>query len=355
MIKSCGVDILGMKKIIVEEPDNKKRLDKFLTEQLPNFSRSQIQKLVKLKKILVNQKPVTPHHFLKTNDEINLLDLKYTVAPYQKSEEQTKGSKKTKAVAPKIIYEDDDLVIINKPAGLLVHPRLDIDKETEPTLVDWLIKKYPKIKKVGDQPASRSAASATCLPAGRFGSVAPANSAGRPKLRPGIVHRLDKDASGVMVVAKNQAAFEALKKQFHDRQVIKEYVALTYGQIKADCANIEFPIGRAREGGKMAARAKETEGKPSITAIEVTNRFPNCTLIKAFPKTGRTHQIRVHLFALGNPLVGDQLYKSKKFKPIPTGRLMLHSHKLTIKLLDREIKTFIAPIPQEFDKYRGWN
>lgn len=312
-----------IKHYVITEENNKKRLDKFLTEQLPDFSRSQIQKLVKLKQILVNQKSVTPHHFLKTNDEINLLDIKYTVAPYQKPEEQIKGSKKTKAVAPKIIYEDDNLVIINKPAGLLVHPRLDIKKETEPTLVDWLLKKYPKIKKVGD----------------------------RPELRPGIVHRLDKDASGVMVVTKNQAAFEAIKKQFHDRQVIKEYVALTYGQIKADCANIEFPIGRARQGGKMAARAKETEGKPSVTAIEVANRFPNCTLIKAFPKTGRTHQIRVHLFALGNPLVGDQLYKSKKFKPIPTGRLMLHSRKLTLTDLSGNQKSFEAPLPKEFDKF----
>ncbi len=321
-----------MKRFKVESNESGKRLDKFLTEQLPNFSRSQIQKMIKNKLVTVNDKIISPHHFLKTGDKLSFRPSPAKAGRVEESLDNRERDFSTKFTPSndgarndiEIIHEDDDILVINKPAGLLVHARIEPSKEKEPTLVDWLIKKYPKIKKVGD----------------------PANAG-----RPGIVHRLDKDASGVMVIAKNQVAFEAIKKQFHDRQVIKEYVALTYGQIKADCANIEFPIGRAREGGKMAARAKETEGKPSITAIEVINRFPNCTLIKAFPKTGRTHQIRVHLFALGNPLVGDQLYKSKNFKPIATGRLMLHSYKLTLKDLSGEEKTFIAPIPSEFNKF----
>lgn len=300
---------------------DKERLDKFLVKHLSNLSRSQIQKLIKDGGVLVNEKSVAVHHFLKEKDEIKILNIKYLISniQYQNTEQKEKKIPTPKLI-PEIIFEDDSILIINKPHGLLVHARQERIKEDEPTLVDWLLQKYPQIKKVGDQPS----------------------------FRPGIVHRLDKEASGVMAIAKTPAAFEHLKKQFHDHLVKKEYLALVYGKLETDCGKIELPVGRAEKGGRMAARAQGEEGKPSITDFEVLERRKNCTLVKVMPKTGRTHQIRVHFFALGHPLVGDPLYQSKKYKEIPSERLMLHAHKLTIKMMNGEEKTFFSAFPLEF-------
>lgn len=224
-------------------------------------------------------------------------------------------------MTPKIIYEDDDILIIDKPAGLLVHARAPELKDQEPTVVDWLIKKYPAIKTVGDQ----------------------------PELRPGLVHRLDKETSGVMIIAKNQETFEYLKRQFRDHLVQKEYVALVCGKLKPDYGKIDFAIGRAEKGGKMAARAKGQEGREALTEFEVIERRKNTTLVKALPRTGRTHQIRVHFFAMGHPIVGDPLYQSKKYKKITSERMMLHAHRLTFIDMDGQEKTFIAPIPTDYE------
>lgn len=201
-----------------------------------------------------------------------------------------------------IIKETADYLVINKPAGLLVHGAPHIK---EITLADWLLEKYPQIAKVGESPE-----------------------------RPGIVHRLDKDVSGLMVVAKNQITYEHLKAQFQDRTLTKEYTALVYGRLLKDEGDIDFPIKRSRQGFKMAAvpqnfnQEQETVRK-AMTHFQVIDARINYTLLKLRIKTGRTHQIRVHLAAYGHPIVGDNLYGTKttkiKNKKISLGRIFLAS------------------------------
>lgn len=230
----------------------------------------------------------------------------------------------------KIIFEDDAYLVIDKPAGLLVHGGPHIKEES---LVDWLLKKYPKIKEVGEDP-----------------------------FRPGIVHRLDKEVSGLMIVAKTQEAFRHFKKQFQSRRNIKEYTALVYGKIIKDSDEINFPIKRASVGFKMAAVPKnfESENKDSkireaISQFEVIKKFINYSLLKVRIKTGRTHQIRVHLSAYGYPLVGDDLYSTKKTriknKKNQLGRIFLQATQLSFKDPKGEKKSFslaLAPELQDF-------
>ena len=241
---------------------------------------------------------------------------------------------------PEIIFEDENYLIINKPAGLIVHGGPGIKEEV---LVDFLIKRYPKIKEVGDD-----------------------------ILRPGIVHRLDKEVSGLMVIAKTKDAFENLKKQFKNRDIHKEYLALVHGQINKDEEEINFPIKRARDGYKMAAIPFNSQkiltrenlknrdvgniqalakARAAVTTFKVIKRFINFTYLSVKIKTGRTHQIRVHLHAYGHPLVGDNLYftsKSKiKNKKINLGRIFLVANNLSFKDLSGEIKNFQIDLPLE--------
>lgn len=318
-----------MLKLTIEASNHGKRLDKFLTKQLADLSRSQIQKMIKNGLVLVNEKKVTPHHFLKNGDAVAINTA--SKAEQKIINKKTKIAQKKKNAAlhpeltPQIIFENDEFLVINKPEGLLAHPRSLELLNQEPTVVSWLIKKYPKIKKVGDEPL----------------------------LRPGLVHRLDKEASGVMIIAKTPASFIHLKKQFHDRLAKKEYLAITYGSIKSDQGTLDFSIGRAKKGGKMASRpiASQETDKPALTYFEVVSRSTNWTVVKVWPRTGRTHQIRVHLLALGNPLLGDPLYQIKRYKPAAVFRLMLHAHKLTIIDMENITHEFVAPVPAEFEKY----
>lgn len=243
-------------------------------------------------------------------------------------------------IALEIIFEDTDYLVINKPAGLVVHGGGNI---TEKTLTDFLLEKYPEIKNVGDDP-----------------------------IRPGLVHRLDKEVSGLMVIAKNNKSFAHLKNQFKDRDVNKEYIALAHGKISTDSGIINFPIKRSNAGYKMAAiplntfdllsRRKPTDrdqgnlegifkSREAITEYSVTQRFINYTLLNVKILTGRTHQIRVHFFALGHPLVGDNLYYNKKSKvqnkKINLGRIWLFAHSLSFKDLNGKTRNFKIEIPAE--------
>jgi 23S rRNA pseudouridine1911/1915/1917 synthase len=245
---------------------------------------------------------------------------------------------------PEIIFENDDYLVINKPAGLAVHGGGNIKEET---LADLLLKKYPQIKNVGDDP-----------------------------IRPGIVHRLDKEVSGLMVVAKNQETFSNLKNQFKDRDVNKEYIALVHGKTVNDFGEINFPIKRSSEGYKMAAMPLNTadllsrrqpkerdkgnldgffKAREAITEYTVIKRFVNYTLLQVKIKTGRTHQIRVHFHALGHPLVGDNLYFNKKSKAqnkkINLGRIFLMAAKLSFKDKNKETQSFSLELPQELDDW----
>lgn len=220
---------------------------------------------------------------------------------------------------PKIIFEDKNILVVEKPAGLEVASEI---KKDEPTIVDWLIKKYPSVAKVGPDPA-----------------------------RPGIVHRLDKNASGLLVIAKTEAAFELLLQQFKERTIKKEYLVLVEGVLTQDEGTIEFPIARAKSGRFAALPLGSEVGRIAITEYEVIKRFKKFTLLLARIKTGRTHQIRVHFFALGYPVVGDKLYRPRKTKEPLLPRLFLHASKISFDDLDGEQKGFKSELPEELKNF----
>lgn len=289
--------------IKITEANSGERLDKFLTNSGSlKLSRNQIQKLIEQGLINLNGLTVSSHYFLKPGDKINIPKNFGLSAKNKKSIDKNKF-----IIAPshkiKIIHETDEFLVINKPAGLAVHGLNNY------TLADWLKEKYPLISQIGDD-----------------------------QERPGIVHRLDKDVSGLMVIAKTQAAFNNLKKQFQGRTIKKEYTALVHGKIIKDGAIINFPIKRAREGYKMAALPATVKGEPTEagrlaeTEFSVLKRLVNYTLLKIKIKTGRTHQIRVHLAAYGHPLVGDDTYGTAKTraqnKKLNLGRIFLIADRL---------------------------
>jgi len=306
-------------KFIITIENNGNRLDKFLVAKLPDLSRSEIQKMIKAGEVLVNGKAVAPHHFLKTGDEVAISNKQPTNL---KSSASAKASadRKIPNLKSAILSETPDYLVLEKPSGLAVHPAPGVK---EPTLADYLLEKYPAIAKVGEDP-----------------------------LRPGIVHRLDKEVSGLIVVAKTNDAFDDLKKQFQERKIKKEYTTLVYGEVAKDEGVIDFPIGRA-ESGKMAARAKTApeEGKIAITEFNVLERFTNFTLLKVRIKTGRTHQIRVHFLAYGYPIVGDKLYKPRKLKLAELKRPFLHSTLLGFTDLAGQYQEFKSDLPEELKNF----
>jgi len=218
-----------------------------------------------------------------------------------------------------VIYENNDVIITNKPAGLLVHPT---KRREEDTLIDWLINKYPEIKNVGED-----------------------------KSRPGIVHRLDRDTSGLIVIAKNKKIFSWLKNQFKNRLVKKRYLALVVGKLKDKKGIITKSISRSRKKGGHQTTAPIGKQKEAITRYKVLKEFQNYSLLEVSPKTGRMHQIRVHLASIGHPIAGDKKYKFKR-QPCPKNleRQFLHAAYLKFKLPDGEIKEFNSKLPEELKK-----
>lgn len=220
-----------------------------------------------------------------------------------------------------IIFENKDVIVINKPAGILVHPT---GKSTEKTLVHELIKYYPNIKKVGDA----------------------------PNVRPGIVHRLDKHTSGIIITAKNQKAFLFLKDQFKKRKPEKTYLALVHGKMQNKQGIIDLPISMAGKGIKRQSYlfAKQ-KTKPALTKWKLKKQYKKFAFLKVMPKTGRTHQIRVHLKSINHPIAGDKLYKFKRQKnPNQLARQFLHAYKLKIKLPANQEKEFKADL--SYDLFR---
>jgi 23S rRNA pseudouridine1911/1915/1917 synthase len=235
-----------------------------------------------------------------------------------------------------ILYEDKNIVAINKPAGLVVHAD---GRTQEPTLVDWILEKYPDIKEVGEP------------------LVINKEKANQQVVyRPGIVHRLDRDTSGVLVIAKTQESFEYLKSQFQFRETEKIYNAFVYGEMKEDDGVIDRPIARSKKDFRLwsAQRGARGEAREAVTHYKVLKRTDvgninkGFTYIEVSPKTGRTHQIRVHMKAINHPVVADVLYAPKQKPALGFKRLALHARSITFTNLDNKPITVEAPFPEDF-------
>ena len=283
--------------MIVVETDNK-RLDQYLAEKL-DISRSKAQKLIKDDQVTVNGKTVNASYQVKENDEIEVeeeLDFEMNVEPEN--------------IPIDIIYEDDDLLIINKASGMVVHPA---PGHYTGTLVNALLYKFD-------------------LKSGEHN-------------RPGIVHRLDKDTSGLMLVAKNDFTHEQLSEMISKKEVERKYLAIVDGLIKHETGTIDAPIGRDLNNRQKMA-VTEVNSKESITHFKVLERFNNNTLIECLLETGRTHQIRVHMSYIGYPVNNDPLYG--RGKTTEFGQ-MLHSYsiKLNHPRTGKELSYTVEP-PKEF-------
>ena len=272
-----------MKKINIDEVDINKRIDSFISEKEKDVSRVRIKSLIEDGNILVNNSKVKPSYKIKENDIIEIEIPEVVEESHMKAQD----------IDLDVIYEDDDIIVINKAKGMVVHP--------------------------GNGNADGTLANAVL--AWAKGSLSGIGG----EIRPGIVHRLDKDTSGIIIVAKNDKAHIDLSEQIKDRKVVKKYIALVRGIIPEDEATINMPIGRSKIDRKKMAVDKE--GKVAITHFKVLKRFEKYTLLELKIDTGRTHQIRVHMSYIKHPVVGDMVYSSGKNEFGVEGQ-MLHAYSL---------------------------
>lgn len=292
------------KQFIVTEQNINQRLDMYITSLDLDLSRSMAQKIIENGQVLVNEKIPKASYKTKLGDkiEIEILEPKETNLEAQD-------------IPLDIIYEDDDILVVNKQKGMVVHPG---NGNLDGTLVNAVLNHCKgNLSGIGGE------------------------------IRPGIVHRLDKDTSGLIVIAKNDKAHINLSKQIQDRKVKKIYTALVRGVIPEDAATINMPIGRSNtDRKKMAARK---DGKVAITHIKVIKRYEKYTLIRVKIDTGRTHQIRVHMAEIGYPVVGDEVYSNGKNEFNVHGQ-MLHSTSLDfVHPITGKQMHFEAPLPKYFE------
>ena len=275
------------KTYTVQKENIGNRIDAYLANEDIELSRVAIQRLIKDEKILVNNKKVKSSYKLQEGDKITVED-----------EEPKEIELKAQDIPVEIIYEDNDIIVVNKPKGMVVHPG---SGNPDGTLVNSLMNICKdSLSGIGGE------------------------------IRPGIVHRLDKDTSGILVVAKNDKAHINLSEQIKDHKVEKTYIALVRGIVKENEAKIDMPIARSPKDRKKMAVVQG--GKRAVTNFKVLERFPkdNCTLLEVKIETGRTHQIRVHLSEIGYPLIGDEVYSNGKNKWQIKGQC-LHSKSLKFK------------------------
>ena len=230
-----------------------------------------------------------------------------------------------------IIYEDKDVVVVNKPSGLVVH--MD-GKTSEPTLTDWVVERYPETANVGEP--------LNLLSTSRQSLVT--------MIRPGIVHRLDRETSGVLIIAKNQKMFENLKNQFKNREIIKVYRAFVYGEMKLDEGIINRSIGKSKRDFRLWSAQRGARGtlREAETLYTVLEKQSGYSYIEVRPKTGRTHQIRVHFKAINYPVVCDKLYAPTRECALGFTRLALHASSITFVNLKGKQVTVEAPLPSDF-------
>ena len=290
------------KLIIVDEDTTKKRIDAYLSEK-EEYSRMAIQRLINDGKIIVNGKKIKASYKVQNGDKIKI------------EEEKPKEIElKAQNIPLEVLYEDNDIIVVNKPKGMVVHPA---NGNPDGTLVNAIM--------------------AICKDSlsGIGGEI-----------RPGIVHRLDKNTSGAIIIAKNDKAHIALSNQLKNHEIKKTYIALVRGIVKENNATINMPIARSKNDRKKMAVDKN--GKEAITHFKVLKRFDKCTLLEVNIETGRTHQIRVHLSHIGYPIIGDDVYSNGKNRWNVKGQC-LHAksldfkHPITGKLIHIE-----APLPKYF-------
>ena len=281
------------------------RLDAYISSKKTNLSRTNIQRLIEEGNVLVNgqKKKISYKVQIGDNIEINIPEAKET-------------SIKAENIPVEVVYEDDDIIVVNKPKGMVVHPA---NGNPDGTLVNAIM--------------------AMCK-----GSLSGIGG----EIRPGIVHRLDKDTSGLLIVAKNDLAHINMSNQIKDRKVKKIYIALVKGNINENEATINMPIGRSTKDRKKMAVRKD--GKEAITHFKVLKRYKNYTLLEVKIDTGRTHQIRVHMAEIGHPVVGDMVYSKGKNEFGVEGQ-MLHSKSLDFKhpITGKEMH-LEARLPEYFEK-----
>lgn len=289
--------------MIVEINDSGKRIDKYLNENT-EYTRSKIQKMIENGNILVNDIKVKDSYKVKENDYITIEALEETTDILPEN------------IPLDIYYEDDDLIVVNKPSGMVVHPA---PGNYTGTLVNALIYHTNNLSKVNTN------------------------------IRPGIVHRIDADTSGLLLVAKNDKAHNILAEAIQKKEVVREYIALVEGIIMEDTATIDAPIGRDKKDRKKMTVTSENS-KDAVTHIRVLERYKDSTLIRCKLETGRTHQIRVHLSYIGHPVVNDPVYGHKKLIDKDFGQ-MLHAEKLGfIHPTTKEYMEFTAEPPKRFQE-----
>jgi len=281
------------------------RLDAWLVDRFPEHSRARWQELIRNGFVTVNGQPRKPSQELREGDTVDI-----RIPP------PTAVEVAPEAIPLNILYEDPDLIVINKPPGLVVHPAPGHDSGT---LVNALLHHCTDLKGIGGE------------------------------LRPGIVHRLDLDTSGTLVIAKNEQAMAHLAAQFKGRSVRKEYVALVWGSPEPPSGRIETLVGRnPHDRKKMSARP--LSGKPAVTLYETVSTFGDVSFLRVRIETGRTHQIRVHLAHIGHPVVGDRQYGRPRRTdlPAPAPRQMLHAERLAFRhpRTGEELE-FVSPLPDD--------
>jgi len=295
---------VSLKEFVFTVEKSGARLDKFVSEHCPGVSRTLAQKMIEAGQVTVNEVAEKASFKLTLGDMVKANVLPSAPSPLMPED-----------IPIKILYEDDDVLVVDKPAGLTVHPAAG---QPSHTLVNAVLG-YLADMDVEDEDQ-----------------------------RPGIVHRLDKDTSGVMLVARNSTALEKLAKQFRDRTVKKTYLALVVGQLKPEQGVIDAPIGRDSGDRKKMAITEESRGKHARTNYKVIRYIGNYTLLEVKPETGRTHQIRVHLTAIGYPIFGDATY-GKKSRIL--ARQFLHAHRLGFNLPSTgKWVEFESPLPDDLEK-----
>ena len=288
----------------VVQSGDENRLDKFLTGQLPGQSRSRLQEIIKDGGVAVNDAVVKKTGLmLETGDKVSI-----------QIPEAVPLNLEPEAIPLETVFENENLVIINKPAGMVVHPA---PGHSSGTLVHAVLGNFDDLQGIGGE------------------------------IRPGIVHRLDKDTSGLIIIAKNEKAHRWLQDQFRLRKVEKIYLALVDGKPPTPAGRVEAAIARDMTHRKQMAVVSEGRGRSAVTEYRTMQQFSQHTLLEVHPLTGRTHQIRLHMAFLGCPIVGDLVYGRKK-ATLEIERHFLHAHKISILLPDEsEARTFSVALPPD--------